>query len=134
MIHVTEAPKAGSVFSPTRVKGVVETFVSASIRSDLPPCEYVQADFGVVTATVSDLGPGDDGSIRRECDVVAGGVVTGFESLELDRSVADGSVFGSRSVDDRTIERIRRWAIGHGIPDLGPAVSAAGHARSAIPA
>lgn len=134
MIHVTERPMEGSVFTPTRMTGIVETFHSASMRSDVAPCEFVEADFGAVRATVSDLGPGDDGSIRRQCDVAAGGVVTDFESLEIDRSVADGSAFGSRSVDDRTIERIRRWAIGHGIPDLGPAISAPAPARSGIPA
>ena len=124
MIHVTEAPLEGSVFAPTRIAGVVERFHSASMRSDLPPCEYVEADFGVVKATVSDLGPGDDGSVRRQCDVVADGVVTDFATLETDRFVADASVFGSRDVDHRTIERIRLWSIGHGMPDLGPAMSA----------
>jgi len=134
MIHVTDEPMEGSVFSPTRVAGVVETFVSASIRSDLPPCEYVEADFGVVKATVSDLGTGDDGSIRRRCDVVAGGVVTDFESLELDRYVADGSSFGFRTVDDRTVERIRRWSIGHGMTDFGPAMSTASTSMLVEPA
>lgn len=123
MITTTDAPLPGSVFSPTTVRGVEERFVSMSMRKDAPPAEYVEADFDGMTVSVVDLGNGDDGGIRRECQVLAGGVVSDFSSLEQDGSVPDSSLFGSRTIDQRTIERIRRWSIGHGMPDLGPARS-----------
>ncbi len=123
MITTTDAPLPGSVFSPTTVRGVDERFVSMSMRKDVPPAEYVEAEFDGMTVSVVDLGAGDDGGIRREFQVLAGGVVSDFSSLEHDGSVPDSSSFGSRTVDPRTIERIRRWSIGHGMPDLGPARS-----------
>lgn len=123
MITTTDAPLPGSVFSSTSLRGVDERFVSMSMRKDVPPAEYVEADFDGLKVSVIDLGNGDDGSIRRECQVLAGGVVSDFSSLEQDGSVPDSSSFGSRMVDQRTIERIRLWSIGHGMPDLGPARS-----------
>lgn len=96
MITTTPAPLPGSVFSPTSMRGIEERFVTASMRSDVPPCEYVEADFGNgLVATVEDLGIGDDGRIRRECLVHAGGVSSDFRALEQDGSVPDGSLFGS---------------------------------------
>jgi hypothetical protein len=123
MITNTPTPLPGSVFSPTTMRDIEERFVTASMRTDVPPCEYVEATFDGVVATVEDLGAGDDGRIRRECLVRAGGVVSEFGALEEDGFVPDGSLFGSRTVEPRTIERIRLWSIGHGMPDLGPARS-----------
>lgn len=121
MIVSSSTPQPGSVFKPTTMKGVEETFVSASMRTDVPACEYVKAEFGDVIVTISDLGLGDLGQIQRECTVTAGGVVTDFETVEQDGCASDGSSFGSRTVTDATITRIRRWAATHGIPDTGPA-------------
>ncbi len=45
MITTTDAPLPGSVFTPTRVHGIEERFVAASMRPDVPPCEYVEATF-----------------------------------------------------------------------------------------
>lgn len=123
MISTTDKPLPGSVFSPTVMKGVEERFVSRSMRRDLPPTEYVEADFDGLTVAVEDLGPDSRGGVRRECTVRAGGVISEFGDLEHERSVPDGSVFGSRTVDKLTIERIRLWSIGHGMPDMGPARS-----------
>lgn len=123
MMTTTDAPLPGSVFSSTTMRGVDERFVSMSMRNEFPPAEYVEADFDGMTVSVIDLGAGDDGRIRRECQVLAGGVVSDFSSLEQDGSVPDSSLFGSRTIDQRTIERIRLWSIGHGMPDLGPARS-----------
>jgi len=123
MISVTDQPLPRSVFTPTRMSGIVERFHSISMRSDMPPCEYVEADFDGVNATVCDLGEGDGGEMRRECQILAGGVICDFSSLELNGSVPDSSSFGAHIVEKRTIERIRRWSIGHGMDDFGPAVT-----------
>jgi hypothetical protein len=121
VIVVTHAPAPGSVFAPTTMNGVTERFVSLSMRVDVPPCEYVETEIDGLVVIVEDLGVDDLGAVRRECSVRAGGVSSDFPSVEQDGSAADGSVFGSRMVSDRTIGRIRRWAATHGMPDLGPA-------------
>lgn len=123
LILVTDEPNEGSVFSATKVARLKERFHFSRMRHDAPACEFVEADFGTLKASVSDLGPGDDGRIRRECHVVAGDVISDFETVELRGSASDGSAFGSWTVDAQTIERIRLWSIGHGMTDRGPALS-----------
>jgi hypothetical protein len=123
VIERTSAPKEGSVFSPTTVKDVEETFVAAWMHQDAPPCEHVEATFGDVGAAVIELGVGDDGRIRRECQIFAGGVISDFETVEFDGCATDDSSFGSRPIDARTLSRIRRWAEGHGLTPTGPATT-----------
>ena len=121
MIVSSEKPCPGSVFSRTTMRGVTERFVSVSLRDDVPPCEYVEAEFGDLTAIVEDLGDYGDGRTRRTCHVQFNGVQTDFAKIEIEGSAPDRTRFGSRPICDLTIARIRRWAATHGMPDMGPA-------------